>query len=104
VSSATDLPSDYPPPGLELRLIRRFIDPKGRRVLEIGCGNGRLTREYARLTKHVLAIEPDPASISEARQAFAAEGITNVSFRVGSAQRVRFGGGAFDIALFSWSL
>jgi ubiquinone/menaquinone biosynthesis C-methylase UbiE len=104
VSTATELPSDYPPPGMELRLIRRFVDPKGRRVLEIGCGDGRLTREYARLTKNVLAIEPDPASISEARRAFAAEGITNVSFRVGSAQRVRFGGGAFDIALFSWSL
>jgi len=89
---------------MELRLIRRLVEPKGRRVLEIGCGDGRLTREYARLTKNVLAIEPDPASISEARRAFAAEGITNVSFRVGSAQRVRFGGGAFDIALFSWSL
>jgi 16S rRNA A1518/A1519 N6-dimethyltransferase RsmA/KsgA/DIM1 with predicted DNA glycosylase/AP lyase activity len=85
-------------------LIRRFVDPKRRRVLEIGSGDGRLTREYAWLAENVLAIEPDPASVSEARKAFAAEGITNVSFRVGSAQRVRLGGGVFDIALFSWSL
>jgi ubiquinone/menaquinone biosynthesis C-methylase UbiE len=104
MSRPAELPSDYPPPGMELRLIQRFADPEGRRVLEVGCGDGRLTREYARLAANVVAIDPDPASIAAARKAFAADGITNVRFGVGSAQRVRFSGGAFDIALFSWSL
>ena len=99
-----ELPSDYPPPGMELRLIRRFVDPAGKRVLEIGSGDGRLTREYARLAKEVVAIEQDRAGVAIARREFADDGITNVSFRVGSAERVRLGGGAFDLALFSWSL
>jgi ubiquinone/menaquinone biosynthesis C-methylase UbiE len=104
MARAAELPSDYPPPGMELRLIRHFVDPQGKRVLEIGCGSGRLTREYARLARQVVAIEPDPGAIAGARSDFAAEGITNVSFRVGSAERTRLGPGVFDIALFSWSL
>jgi len=102
--TAVEIPSDYPPPGMELRLIRRFIDPAGKRILEIGSGDGRLTREYAGLAKRVVAIEPDPEGVAIARRDFAAEGFDNVAFRVGSVQRVRLGGGPFDVALFSWSL
>jgi ubiquinone/menaquinone biosynthesis C-methylase UbiE len=104
MAKAAELPSDYPPPGMETRLIRRFASVDGRRVLEIGCGDGRLTRQYAGVAASVVAIEPDAAKIRAARRAAAAEGLTNVVFRVGTAERVRLGGGPFDIALFSWSL
>jgi len=104
MTKAIPLPSDYPPSGMEARLIQRFVEIKGRRVLEIGCGDGRLTRQYAPLASSVVAIEPDAAKIRAARRAAAAEGLTNISFRVGTAERVRLGGGPFDIALFSWSL
>lgn len=96
--------SDFPPPGMEVRIIQRLATLRGRRILEIGCGDGRLTRELAPLASSVVAVEPDPTRIATARQCSADNGIRNVSFRVGSAERMRFGGGAFDIALFSWSL
>lgn len=104
MTRAVELPSDYPPPGMEIRLIEQFVELRGRRVLEIGCGDGRLTRQYAALASSVVAIEPDSARIAAARRAAAAEGVDNVSFRVGAAERVRLGGDPFDIALFSWSL
>ena len=66
---AIELPSDYPPAGVEVRLIQRFVKLEGRRILEIGCGDGRLTRHYAPLASTVVAIEPDPARIREARTA-----------------------------------
>ena len=97
-------PSDYPSPGMELRLIERHARLKGSRVLEIGCGDGRLTREFAPLAGSVVAIEPDASAVKLARKLTAAEGITNVSFRVGSAERVRLGSDPFDVVLFSWSL
>jgi ubiquinone/menaquinone biosynthesis C-methylase UbiE len=100
----TALLSDYPPFGMEVRLIQHFVRLKGRSVLELGCGDGRLTRQLAPLASNVVAVEPDPARIAEARRAAASEGISNVTFRVGSAERLRIGGGHFDIALFSWSL
>src|SRR5438093_955754 len=65
---------------------------------------GGLTIQYASLASSVVAIEPDPANVALARESAAATGITNSSFKVGTAERVRMGGGAFDIALFSWSL
>jgi len=89
---------------MEVRLFERFVDLAGRRILEIGCGNGRLTVQYGGKAAEVVAVEPDRVAIAAARRAAAAEGLTNVTFRVGGAERVRFGGGAFDIALFSWSL
>jgi len=96
--------SDYPPPGMEVRIIESYVDLQGRRILEIGCGDGRLTRQIARVASSVVAIEPDAMKIATARRLAVSEGIKNVSFRVGSAQRFRLGGDQFEVALFSWSL
>jgi 2-polyprenyl-6-hydroxyphenyl methylase / 3-demethylubiquinone-9 3-methyltransferase len=96
--------SDYPPSGMEVRLIQRYVALTGRRILEIGCGDGRLTRQFAHLASSVVAIELDPAKIALARRLAASEDISNVSFRVGSGERARHSGDPFDVALFSWSL
>jgi ubiquinone/menaquinone biosynthesis C-methylase UbiE len=96
--------SDYPPLGMEVRLIQRFVSLKGQRILELGCGDGRLTRQFAALASTVVAVEPDPAKIALAKRTATSDGITNVSFRVGLAEQLRRGGDPFDIALFSWSL
>ncbi len=39
--------SAYPPDGMEIRLIERFTTLRGQRILEVGCGDGRLTFQYA---------------------------------------------------------
>ena len=96
--------ADYPPPGMEVRLIERHVDLRGRRILEIGCGRARLTRQFAHLASSVVAIDPDPARIADARRLAASEGTSNVSFRVASAGRLRRSGEPFEVALFSWSL
>ncbi len=97
-------PSDFPPAGQELRLVRRFVELEGRRILELGSGDGRLTRELGRLASSVVAVEPDRALLRTAQRAAASEGIANVSFRGGFAERVRVAGAPFDVAFFSWSL
>jgi len=85
LKAAAEELSDFPPVGMEMRLIQRFVELKGRRVLELGCGDGRLTRQLAPLASTVVAIEPDPARIALARRTANSEGIRNVSFRVGFA-------------------
>ena len=104
MKQAVDTVSDYPPPGMEVRLIERYVGLNGRRILEIGAGDGRLTRQLAPLASSVVAIEPDPAEVALAKQRIASDGISNVTFRVGSAERLRKGDRPFDVALFSWSL
>jgi protein-L-isoaspartate O-methyltransferase len=101
---AADTLSDYPPPGMEIRLIERYVGLNSSRVLEIGAGDGRLTRQVAPLASSVVAIEPDPAKVALAKQLTASQGIGNITFHVGSAERLRKGGRPFDVALFSWSL
>ena len=96
--------SAYPPDGTEVRLIERFTTLRGRRILEVGCGDGRLTFQYARTAGHVLAIDPDRPSIDEAVFQQHASGPSNIDFRVGSIERLPAPGAPFDVALFSWSL
>jgi ubiquinone/menaquinone biosynthesis C-methylase UbiE len=104
VASEVAYRADYPPPGMEVRLIERFVPLGGRRILEIGSGDGRLTRQLARLASEVVAVEPDAERVTAARRLAASGGFTNVSFRVGSAEQLRIRGRPFDVVLFSWSL
>lgn len=96
--------SAYPPDGMEVRLIERFTTLKNKRVLEVGCGDGRLTFQYAPTAASVLAFDPDRASIEEALDEQAWLKIRNVAFRLGSIERLPARGALFDVALFSWSL
>jgi 2-polyprenyl-3-methyl-5-hydroxy-6-metoxy-1,4-benzoquinol methylase len=102
--SGAQILSAYPPDGLEVRLIERYTSLRHKHVLEIGCGDGRLTLQYAPVAASVLAIDPDGASIDEARWQQAQLGVRNVDFRVGSIERLPDRGAPFDVALFSWSL
>lgn len=88
---------------MEVRLIERYVPLQARRILEIGCGDGRLTRELAQLADSVVAIEPDAALIADGRRLLSSEGIANVSFRIGSAEKLQLRD-RFEVAIFSWSL
>ena len=94
----------YPAPGIELRLIERFVSVRGRRLLEIGCGDGRLTMQLARRAASVVAIDPDREALDDAQAACTQQGIRNVQFFHGSGEAVRRMGAPFDVAVFSWSL
>lgn len=96
--------SAYPPEGMEIRLIEQFASLRGRRILEVGCGDGRLTFQYAPTAGAVLAIDPDRPSIEDALDEQARLRLGNVTFRVGSVERLPSRGAPFDVALFSWSL
>jgi len=96
--------SAYPPDGIEVRLIERFTNLRGRRILEVGCGDGRLTFQYAPTARQVLAIDPDRLSIEDALDEQAALRVSNIDFRVGSIEQLPARGAPFDVAIFSWSL
>jgi 2-polyprenyl-3-methyl-5-hydroxy-6-metoxy-1,4-benzoquinol methylase len=78
----------------------------GRRVLEIGCGDGRLTWRYADKTAHVTAIDPFEGSIAHARETTPDELKGRVEFRhIGFEDFAATNrASTFDIAILSWSL
>ena len=87
---------------LELDTVRQLVDVTGKRVLEMGCGDGRFTFLYAEDAAYVLGIDPKRVEIREARRARAASLTRRVKFRV--AKTISPPRRLFDVALFSWSL
>jgi 2-polyprenyl-3-methyl-5-hydroxy-6-metoxy-1,4-benzoquinol methylase len=55
------------PEANETEALFDLVDVEGREVLEIGCGDGRLTRRYADRAAHVTAIDPFEDAIARAQ-------------------------------------
>ena len=90
----------------EIGALLDFVNLDGRRVLEIGSGNGRLTWRYADRAAHVTAIEPFAPAVAHAEDNLPPELVRRVVLR-----RAAFGefaaetaSSTFEVAIFSWSL
>jgi ubiquinone/menaquinone biosynthesis C-methylase UbiE len=92
------------PEGAHLAALRRLGDFRDRRVLELGCGDGRLTRGIAEDAASVLAFDPDADAVDQARSALPAELAERVAYRVASGEEIELDPVSFDLVVFSWSL
>ncbi|HEY7561466.1 MAG TPA: methyltransferase domain-containing protein [Gaiellaceae bacterium] len=92
------------PEGAHLGSLRRLAGFDGRSVLEVGCGDGRLTAGLAEEAASILAFDADADAVAAARARLAAERAAHVSFRLGSARQIEIPRTQFDIVVFSWSL
>jgi 2-polyprenyl-3-methyl-5-hydroxy-6-metoxy-1,4-benzoquinol methylase len=92
------------PEGAHLASLRRLADFGGRRVLEMGCGDGRLTLGIAAEAASVLAFDPEADLIADARASLPAELADRVDYRAASAQAIEIEPSAFELVVFSWSL
>lgn len=94
------------PEGNETVALFDLADLDGAEVLEIGCGDGRLTWRYADRAAHVTAIDPFADGIARAKRHLPERLNGTIDFR-----RVAFEDFAgasepdvFDLAILSWSL
>ena len=92
------------PEGAHLAALHRLADFHGKRVLELGCGEGRLTFPVAADAAHVLAFDPDAERVEQARRALPVELAARVELRVASGRDIVVEPRSFELALFSWSL
>ena len=90
----------------EVNALFELVDLSGRNVLEIGCGDGRLTWRYAHTARHVTAIDSWEEGIKKAKENMPRELQDRVEF-----QRSAFLDHAgnvpssfFDTVILSWSL
>ncbi|HKY52424.1 MAG TPA: class I SAM-dependent methyltransferase [Candidatus Limnocylindria bacterium] len=91
---AADELQEYGGPGL----IRR------KRVIDVGCGDGRMALGCAPYAAEVHGVDPDPAAIRGAREKARQLGVANVHFKVGVAQELPFARQHFDVVILSWTL
>lgn len=83
----------------ELRKIDEFVKLEGKQILEIGCGDGRLTAFLAKKAGKVTAIDPEKNQIKTAKAA-----VQGVDFQIGYGEALAFPEESFDLVFFSYSL
>jgi ubiquinone/menaquinone biosynthesis C-methylase UbiE len=92
------------PEDTETRALHDYADFTGQRVLEIGCGDGRLTWRYADRAASVVAIDPKADDIESALEDCPENLRPKIAFRVTRLEDLEIPAEKFDLALLSWSL
>jgi 2-polyprenyl-3-methyl-5-hydroxy-6-metoxy-1,4-benzoquinol methylase len=87
--------------GVEPRRIEALVPLEGARVLDVGCGEGRLTGFAAARAASAYAFDPNAERVEKARAAADAE---RVRFGVHGAEALDVERESFDVALCGWSL
>lgn len=92
------------PEGNETRVLHDLVNFSDQDVVEIGCGDGRLTWRYADQTRSVLAVDTNAEAIESAIHMTSDALKSRVTFRVGDSARMVLPPASFDTAILSWSL
>ncbi len=90
------------PEGAQLSALVAACALDGKRTLEIGCGSGQLTWQYAGLPRQVVGIDQEPSVLREAA-AGRPDSISNVSLLQARAQALPLPSRFFDVVLFASS-
>ena len=93
------------PAGAEIRALKTITNWRGKNVLEVGCGDGRLTLRLAAFNPaKITAFDPAPESIRTAQKNLPLKYKSKIEYRVGNAEHIKHKSDLFDIVVFSWVL
>ena len=92
------------PEGAHLAALRRLGDFRDRRILELGCGDGRLTVGIAADAAKVFAFDPEEEAVERARRSLPAALADRVTYAAASGREIDVEPHSFDLTVFSWSL
>lgn len=88
----------------EAKFLHKLADFANKRVLEIGCGEGRLTWRYASAPHSTIGIDPDKDALRVARIDRPSDLEGKVHFINAKSEHIPFAKETFDIAILAWSL
>jgi ubiquinone/menaquinone biosynthesis C-methylase UbiE len=92
------------PEGCEQKFLHQFADFDNACVLEIGCGEGRLTWKYASASRVTFGLDPDSDALRVARADCPADLRDRIHLTCASAYHLPLAKETFDIAILAWSL
>lgn len=92
------------PSALELQALRALADFSGKRVLEVGAGDGRLTWPFAAEARQWVASDPDPDELCQALKALRLPPFPQALLHLGDGRHLSFPAESFDIVFFTYSL
>jgi ubiquinone/menaquinone biosynthesis C-methylase UbiE len=88
----------------ESKYLHTFADFTNKRVLEVGCGEGRMTWQYARGTRETVGIDLDTDALRIANVDRPSDLEHKVLFASAASEYLPFSKETFDIAVLAWSL
>jgi ubiquinone/menaquinone biosynthesis C-methylase UbiE len=92
--------SEWDPERNELQHLRDAFPLQSKAVLEIGCGDGRLTGQYSSESGSVIGIDPDITDLKLAK----GNGFdSQPGFIQAKAEELPFAAGSFDLVIFASS-
>ncbi len=92
------------PDGVETGILHELVDFQGKDVLEVGCGDGRMTWRFADAAKSVFAIDPAEPLVAMARGRTPPSLRSSVAFEVADVATLDLPTAAYDVAVIAWSL
>jgi ubiquinone/menaquinone biosynthesis C-methylase UbiE len=87
--------------GMELDAMKSLVEFDGKKILEIGCGNGRISRLLGPLCNQLTAIDNNELMLDAAKTY---NNPPNIEFHKMDALDLLFDKNTFDIVIFSWVL
>jgi ubiquinone/menaquinone biosynthesis C-methylase UbiE len=88
----------------EAKYLHTFADFTNKRVLEVGCGEGRMTWQYAKATHTTIGIDSDTDALRIASVDRPTALEHKVLFTGAASEYLPFSKETFDIAILAWSL
>ena len=88
----------------EAKFLHQFADFANKRVLEVGCGEGRMMWKYAKGTYTTIGIDTDLDALRVANADKPSDLAHKVLFTSAASECLPFSKETFDIAVLAWSL
>ncbi len=92
------------PKEVETEYLHNIVDLTNAHVLEIGCGDGRLTWRYATSAGRVTGTDPDPARLTTAHRQCPPTLRSRLDFVQVKAEALPFPSQTFGVVILAWSL
>ncbi|HKG54498.1 MAG TPA: class I SAM-dependent methyltransferase [Anaerolineales bacterium] len=87
----------------ETKYLHKFANFTGKRVLEIGCGEGRLTWQFAKEPRSTVAIDLDADALRVAILDRSSDLENKIYFSRAMSEHLPFSKETFDLAILAWS-
>jgi ubiquinone/menaquinone biosynthesis C-methylase UbiE len=98
------MPTQRDPEAVETAYLHDMTTMNDARVLEVGCGDGRLTWRYAGTARRAIGIDSNGEHLAVAQRSCPPGLGARVAFVQATALALPFRAGLFDGAILAWSL
>ncbi len=88
----------------EIKFLKKYFGRLQGRILDIGCGDGRLSQPFASKTRPVVGIDLDMEELLLAKQSKRDAKLNSLHFGTAQGEFLPFAKNSFSQAIFSWSL